>query len=231
MNKNKLKELIVLSVIFVVYNILVFVIPFKKNAVFFIVYLFTVISVIALAASYIIAFEKAKTLKSKFLGFPIFKIGYMYLIIQLILCFLFMAISSFANIPAWIAVVPCVIILGIAVISIIAVDTARETIVNIGQKQKSDMLFMRLLQADIETLAERASDANIKIKLSESAETVKYSDPVSNERLEDIETKITEVFNEIKSNINTENNNLEFLIVELNNLLSERNKKCKILKQ
>jgi len=53
----------------------------------------------------------------------------------------------------------------------------------------------------------------------------------SNAFLAEIELKMTEVFNEIKSIINIENNDvIESLIDKLNNLLLERNKKCKIFK-
>lgn len=230
MDKKRIREIIIFAVIFIVYNVLAFVIPFKKNAVFAVAYIFALISVIAFAANYIFAFEKAKTLKSKFLSYPIFRIGLLYLISQLILSTLLMVLTSFINIYVWIAIVPCILILAIAIIKTFTLDMAREKIENIAIKEEINTSFIGSLQIDIKTLSNRASNENIKTKLLKLSEAVKYSDPVSNEVLAEIESNIKIAFDELKTNINAGSNDVEPLVNELNNLLSERNDKCKIYK-
>ena len=57
------------------------------------------------------------------------------------------------------------------------------------------------------------------------AEKIRYSDPMSDEQLADIEDRITEKIAELKSSTDKTK-----IINELNSLLDERNRKIKIMK-
>ena len=57
------------------------------------------------------------------------------------------------------------------------------------------------------------------------AEKIRYSDPMSDEQLADIEDRITVKIAELKSSADKVK-----IINELNSLLDERNRKCKLLK-
>lgn len=235
-DKKRIREIIIFAVIFIVYNILVFVIPFKRNAVFAVAYIFTLISVTAFAASYIFAFEKTKTLKSKFLSFPIFRVGLLYLITQFILGILLMALTSFIGIYVWIAVILCILILAFAIIKTMTLDTAREKIENIAVKEEINTSFISSLQIEIKTLTNRVSNESIKNKLFDLYEAARYSDPVSGGGLAEIESDIKIKFEKIKSVINKNEDEDEdvktlILIDEMNGLLTERNEKCKLTKR
>ena len=141
-----------------------------------------------------------------------------------------MILSPFFTIQTWIAVVPCVLILSAAVIKALTIDMARDKITNTALKKEIDTSFVRALQADLKALSDRASEENIRLRLSKSAESVRYSDPVSKDTLAEIETKMSAVFDEIKSAVNAGNNDAEALIDELNDLLSARNEKCRMSK-
>ena len=230
MDKKRIRELIVIAVIFAVYNMLVFVMPFKRTDIFAISYVFALISILAFAACYFIAFGKPTTLKSKFLSFPIFKIGRIYLTVQLSLSTLFMILTSFIPIYRWIVIVPCVIILSIAIVKVVLIDVARGKMEDIAVKQEINTAFIRTLHVDLETLVSRVSTEPLKSLLSKLSESVRFSDPVSNEKLSEIELKMTEVFSEVKVDIQAGRHDVETQIDELNHLLVERNKLCRISK-
>ena len=97
---------------------------------------------------------------------------------------------------------------------------------NVLQCQRMKKVFyIRELQADIELLADSETNADVKTALTQLAEKIRFSDPMSNEQLTDLENKISTKIAVLK----TAASKLE-IITELNSLLDERNKKCKILK-
>ena len=107
----------------------------------------------------------------------------------------------------------------------ISAGAGRNEIERVEAKVQKKAFYIRELQADIELLADNESDAAVKAALTQLAEKIRFSDPMSNEQLADLENKISIKAAELK----TASSKLEF-ITELNSLLDERNKKCKILK-
>ena len=228
--KQRTREVIAFIVIFAVYNMLVWVIPFKRTGIFAISYVFALISILAFAACYYVAFIRTKTLKGKFLSLPILRIGKRYFIAQLFLSTLFMILTSFLAIDKWVVIVPCVLILAVAIVKTIFIDIARDKMEDIAIKEKVNTSFIRTLHVEIDALANRVSLEPLKEKLSKLSEAVRFSDPVSNATLSEVETKMQDVFAVIKSAVHAGQNDVEPQIDELNNLLLERNKLNRISK-
>lgn len=222
MKKTTKSAYTVLGMAFVLFNVIAFVVPIAKTATFWIAYTFTVIAFVLQIGIWIAAFKAAKTIRSKFLGIPIIYIGIVYFVIQLIVFAVFMV---FPIIPPWIAVIVCVLILGISAICLISADAARAEIARVEEKVNRKVLYIRELQVDVEMLAEQEQNEEIKTALKKLAEKIQYSDPMSNKALTDMETKIIEKVTKLK----TANKKLE-IITELDLLLTERNKKVQILK-
>ena len=78
---------------------------------------------------------------------------------------------------------------------------------------------------DVELLAGAETDTATKSALTRLAEKIRYSDPMNDGQLADIEDRITVKFAELKSSADKVK-----IINELNSLLDERNRKCKLLK-
>jgi len=230
MLKKRARELIVLMVILAVYNILVFVIPFKKTGIFAISYVFAIIAIIAFAACYFIAFDRSKTLKSKFLNIPIFQVGFIYLAAQLFLSTLFMAWASFFAVNSRVAIGSCALLLAIAIVKTITIDIAREKMENIAFKQEINTSFIRSLHVDLDDLASRAATEPLRSSLVKLSEAVRFSDPVSSDALSGIEEKMKAIFDEVSEAVREGQNDVEAQIDELGNLLQQRNKMCKISK-
>lgn len=222
MKKNSTKGYVLLGILFALVSIIAFAVPTAKTATFWIAYVFTAAAFAAQIGIWKTALGKEGTLKSKFLGFPIVHIGIVYAIIQVIA----FAVFLFApTLPTWSAIVVCPIIAGLSAVCMISADAGRNEIERVEAKVQNKVFYVREMQADIELLADNESDAAVKTALTHLAEKIRFSDPMSNEQLADLENKISIKAAELK----TASSKLE-IITELNSLMDERNKKCKILK-
>lgn len=222
MKKNSTKGYVVLGILFALVSIVAFAVPTAKTTTFWIAYVFTAAAFTAQIFIWKSALGKEETLKSKFLGFPVVHIGIVYAVIQVIAFAVFMFVPT---LPAWSAIVVCSVIAGVSAVCMISADTGRNEIERVEAEVQKKVFYIRQLQADIELLAGNESDATVKTALSQLAEKIRFSDPMSNEQLADLENKISTKVAELK----TASNKLE-IVTELNSLLDERNRKCKILK-
>lgn len=222
MKKNKGMAYAVLAIAFVLFNVIAFAVPTAKTSTFWIAYVFAAVAFVSQIAIWKFAFKGADTLKSKFLGIPLISVGITYLIIQLIAFAIFMA---FPIAPTWIAIVVCALILGISTICLIGTETGRKEINRVEEKVEKKVFYIKSLQVDIEMLASDETDAVTKAALTKLAEKIRFSDPMSSEVLEELEAEIAAKVKELK----TAENKVEIIKV-LDSLLTERNKKAKLLK-
>ena len=222
MKKNNLMSYFALSIVFALFNVIAFVIPTDKTATFWTAYAFSVVAFAVQIPLWKISLGKKDTLKSKFLGIPVIHVGITYLIIQLIAFAVFMILPT---LPVWLAVVVCTIILAISALCAIAGQAGANEINRVEEKIKVKRAFIQFLQTDIEILAETETDAETKAELKKLAEKVRFSDPMSHEILGELESRISAKVEEMKTAADK-----KALIEEITTLLTERNKKCKILK-
>mgnify|MGYP005774540859 CR=1 FL=1 len=222
MKKNTKLAYAVLGIVFILFNVIAFAVPTDKTITFWIAYAFTVVAFALQIGIWNAAFKATETLKSKFLGVPIIYVGIVYLVLQLIAFAVFMI---FPLIPSWIVVIACALVLGISAICLISADVARDEINRVEEKVNQKVFYIRELQADVEILAEQEQNPEIKTSLTRLAEKIRYSDPMSNVVLADLEARIREKVTALR----TADHKLE-IIAELDLLLAERNKKAKILK-
>ena len=222
MKKNGLMSYLALGIVFALFNVIAFAVPTDKTATFWTAYAFSVVAFAVQIPLWKIALEKKDTLKSKFLGIPVIHVGITYLIIQLIAFALFMI---FPTLPVWLAVVVCAIILAISALCAIAGQAGANEINRVEENIKVKRAFIQFLQVDIEMLAEAETDTETKAALSKLAEKVRFSDPMSHKMLGELESRISAKVEEMKTATDKKG-----LIAEVTTLLTERNKKCKILK-
>lgn len=222
MKKNNLMSYLALGIVFALFNVIAFVVPTDKTATFWIAYAFSVVALAVQIPLWKLALGKKDTLKSKFLGIPVIYVGLTYLVIQLIAFAVFM---SFPTLPVWLAIVVCSIILALSALCAIAGDAGANEIDRVEEKIKAKRTFIQFLQTDIEMLAETEADAETKAALKKLAEKVRFSDPMSHEMLGELESRISAKVEEMKTTADK-----KALVEEASTLLTERNKKCKILK-
>lgn len=220
MKNSKLSYMLV-GLMFVIFNVIAFVIPTPKLESFWIAYVFTIIAFLVQIFIFNKVLKKEQSLKSKFLGFPLINIGITFLVIQIIAFFIFM---MFPNIQCWITLVVCSLILGISGICLITVEIGRNEITRVENKVKEKVFYIKELQIDVEIMVKKCTDKQCKEELEKLVEAIKYSDPMSSEKLQDIENEIKSKINELGQSCSIEKIN------EVQNLIKERNEKCKILK-
>ena len=159
------------------------------------------------------------------------RVGILYLIAQFILTLVLTVINCFVAVPAWIAVILIIALLGYTVVNFIVKLTMKETIEQLEEKAVADVAFIESFRADCSSFLAGFSYAPLFEKVRELKETIQYSDPVSHASLYEIEEEMSGLFIQIKDDYN----NGQFMSVESNinkliSLIKERNIRCRQLK-
>ena len=211
----------ILLVIFLVFSCIVFVAPFERNAVFWISYGFAIVAIgiqIPLWKSAL----KGDSLKSKFLGLPLVQIGAVFLTIQLVLSLLQIMLPQ---IPVWAPIILDTVVLGTTCICLISGTVARTSIEQTETRIHEKVRYIWNLKDEIDILLVSETDPAVKKALSSLSETIRYSDPISDSSLANIEEMI-----EKKTRALSASKDKLALISEIRNLLNQRNIMCKSLK-
>lgn len=220
----------ILGIIAVAFSVVVLLIPFSKDNVFWIAYIFEIIAILIQIPIFKVAFDNADTIRSKFLGFPVFRVGYIYLFTQTIVSTVIIIINGLFHIPAWIAIIICTLILSIALICGISVEASREKIHKIEESQiksTSAMIELRNISSGLISLT---SDQTLKPELRKLAESFKYSDPVSSDETVQSENSLIKSLNVLAEKLSAGSADIND-IHEIQNKLSERNMICKSYKK
>ena len=229
MKKNAIRWWVVLGVVLVVYNVLAFALPFPKTAVFAVSYLFTMIAI--LAQIYVIrtAFYRGEGVKSKFYGFPIAKLGVIYLAVQLIAGLVFMALGLI--VPVWLPLALYVVLLGVAAVGFVAADAARDEVVRQEVKLEKDVSRMREFQAKGRALVTLNQVPEAARPLEKLAEDLRFSDPVSSEALTETEDQLAECLAQLQEAVSAQKTEQILSVCqEAEHILAERNQLCKLSK-
>lgn len=219
MMKNKNLGYVVLGILLVLFSVIAFVIPTEKTVTFWIAYVFSAIAIVVQIAIWKNALGKEDALKSKFLGLPVVHVGIVYLVVQIVAFAVFTAVPV---LPIWSAIVACAAILGFSVIFMIAGEAGRGEIERVEAKVQKKVFFIKELQTDVELLIDREMDTEIRAALQQLAEKIRFSNPMSDNALAEIESTIAARVTELKTG-----SDKMAIIHELDLLLAERNKKQK----
>lgn len=230
MTKNFKRFCIITILILVLYNILIFVIPYphKSNSIFWTSWTFGLLYICIQPIIYNFSITNAKTIKSKIYGFPIYWLAFITLIIQLLITLLFLILGTFIVVPYWILIILESILLVFTLTCFIANTTYKETIEELENINVVDTKFMDNLKLEAKLILEYDIPTDIKNKLKVFEDEIKYSDPVSNDALKNIETDLYTKFIIVKNKINgkdydTLNDDIDKLIL----ILKERNQMAK----
>ena len=230
LNEKEKKGVLVLALLFVVYTLIVLAVPFAKGGMFWFTYLFTAVAFGVQAYVFKLSFEKEAGAKSKFYGFPIARVGVLYLAVQIVLGLVFMALAAVA--PVWLALVLYLALLVAAAVGVIATDSIRDEVERQDTQLKKDVATMRALQSKAAALPARCEDATAKASLEKLAEEFRYSDPVSAPALADLETDMAATMEELSAAV-TDGDNAAVLALckKISATLAERNRLCKLNKK
>jgi hypothetical protein len=116
-------------------------------------------------------------------------------------------------------------------IATIKAEVAGDVVGAIDNKIKAQTFFIKNLTVDAQNLLARANTPETKAVVNKVYEAIRYSDPMSNENLDDIESRIGYEFKTFEMAVKNGdvaiiNSQSEELLILINN----RNNKCKALK-
>lgn len=230
-DKKAKSTIAVYAIILLVYVLAFLILPFNKIAASWISFIFTVIAIVGSLLVCGCAFKAKETLVSKIYGFPIFRVGAVYAIVQLIVGIIICAIGAFVLIPYWIALLLSVIFLGAAAIGVIVTDNTRDLIEEIDDSVKIKTENVTFFQINIAGIVDECENDEVKAELVKLNELFQFSDPVTNDSTKEIEATITAMLSELKTVVvDGSTSDIKELIKKLTNSLNQRNRICKATK-
>ena len=225
MKKDTIRASVVVVVILIAYNFAVFMIPCLKTPTFWISWGFTLLAFLVAGVAIYNSLLKNPDAKSRFYGFPLAKLAFFYLVIQVVVGGICMALGHIT--PWWVATVLDAIILALAVIGLIGAETVVEEIHTQDAKLKKDVSLMRSLQSKVNQIAAQSENAEIKAL----ADEFRYSDPVSNDAIADAEADLVAAVDELQTAyVDGDSEAVAKLCRRAFALLAERNRLCKLNK-
>ncbi len=233
LDKNTIKNLIIFAVVLVLYNVISFAIPFKHTPTFWGAYIFGMVSVILQIGVVLLAANGAETLRKKVYAFPVFRMGIIYLAVQLGVSLVFSVAANFIeNFPGWIIYVVSVIILGVFIVLVLLTDTAKDEIIKLEEEEERQTVQIKTFRINIDSIMRRVDDKDLLKLLEKLSDTAKYSDPVSCEELYAIESEITDKIGELGSTIQIGDiSYAKVLAGQIIDLFEDRNAQCKMYKR
>lgn len=222
------------AIAFVVFNVITFVAANETvglsavDSSFWVGYVFITIAFIGNLICSLLFFKEEN--KSKvFLNIPIINLAYSALVVSLIVGAVAMAVPM---IPYWIGVIVDVLVLALYAIAIVKASVAADIVNDVEQQVKIQTFFIKSLTVDADSLMARAKSDEMKAETKKVYEAIRYSDPMSNDALANIEKQIQNEFNAFADAVKNDDITLaKSSADELVILTNDRNKKCKLLKR
>lgn len=228
-NKNAIRTCVVAAIVLVLFCVIAFAIPFVRTGTFWLAFVFGVVAIAAQLYVMKVAFaDGGDSVKSKFYGFPIARVGVIYMLVQVVLSLLFMALAKW--VPGWVVLVVSVIALGAAAIGFVAADAARDEVTRQDVQLKKDVTTMRALQSKLRML-EGQCTPETAAEVAKLSEAFRFSDPVSRDVLEDIEAELSACVDTLQQAVvDGDNDAVLSLCKKCTTVLHERNQLCKLNK-
>lgn len=232
MNKKTKSLVAVYGVLAVVYILLFTLIPFHKNAASWLTFAFTVISFAGGLFITHYAFSGSGSLVSKVYGYPIFRVGALYVGLQFVIGALICIVAAFVNVPYWVALIVSILLIGAVAIGLIATDNIKDIVEAEDAKIENITKAVSTFNVDMAGIMDICDNAEVKKELQKLAEDFRFSDPVSSGETKIIEDELFAEIDKLKAVVS--DNNTENAIAQIkkvSNKLSERNRICKANKR
>ena len=222
----------VLLIVAALFSAAVFLIPFEKDEpAFWIGYIAELTAIILQIPVFKLAYPVGSDLKSKVLGYPLFKIGVSYLVVQTILSFVLIALGSSGSIPTWLAVLLCLVVLGVALLFGMSANMARTAISNLETATAVDTKLMKSLALRAQNFVNKTNNPTLQGELRKLSEKITYSDPVSSPAIADAEYRLSALFGQLEAAVTSpQGAGAMELCKSVNIALDDRNAACKASK-
>ena len=226
------KASLIYTIVMIAYNVVLFsIVGFSDHSVsFWISYTFMMVAFLSVAIVSFFIKDNTPQTKDWVFGFPPLKHTIIYIIVELVLSILFMALDG-VDCPWFISLSVQIIVFAFFVVMVVSCFIAQDTITTIQRNVKDSTTFLNLLRIDVEMICEKAPDEETKKAFTALSEKIRYSDPMSNPNLFELEKQLSYYVNEAANSLSANDKQTALHYCELaTTSLIERNKKCKALK-
>lgn len=230
MKKNTTRVLLVGLIALVLYNMIVFLVPFdRETAAYWLSYAFTMIAFGVAGVAVYNGMLKNPDAKSNFYTFPMVRIGLNYAVIQLIAGLVVMIAGQW--LAWWLVTLVYAIGLGVVIALLIAADATVDQIKTMDGQLKARVSHMRAIQSKVIHLEGQCADSAAREAVKKLAEELRYSDPVSSPAVAEAEHELSALVDAIQDAVaDGEAAVIVQLCTKASSLLAERNRLCKLSK-
>lgn len=230
MNRNFKYYIAAWAVLAVIFNVIAFATPAvagasKFDGAFWSGYVLIMLALIGQLVCAYFAF-KAKSKEQIFLRLSLVTVSYSALILSFVVGAACMLIP---NLPNWVGIILCALILGFTAVSVIKANAAAELVRETDTRVKEKTAFIRMMTVDADNLMARAQTDEAKAMCKKVYEALRYSDPMSCNALSETEAEISEKFSAFAAAVKNGENASE-LADDLLALIGDRNRMCKVMK-
>ncbi len=230
MNRNFKYYIAAWAVLAVIFNVIAFATPAvagasKFDSAFWSGYVLIMLALIGQLVCAYFAF-KAKSKEQIFLRLSLVTVSYSALILSFVVGAACMLIP---NLPNWVGIILCALILGFTAVSVIKANAAVELVRETDTRVKEKTAFIRMMTVEADNLMARAQTDEAKAMCKKVYEALRYSDPMSCNALSGTEAEISEKFSAFAAAVKNGENASE-LADELIALIGDRNRMCKVMK-
>ena len=230
MNRNFKYYIAAWAVLAAIFNVIAFATPAvagasKFDGAFWSGYVLIMLALIGQLVCAYFAF-KAKNKEQIFLRLSLVTVSYSALILSFVVGAACMLIP---NLPNWVGIILCALILGFTAVSVIKANAAAALVHETDARVKEKTAFIRMMTVDADNLMARAQTDEAKAMCKKVYEALRYSDPMSSEALSGTEAEISKEFTAFAAAVKNGENASE-LADELLALIGDRNRMCKVMK-
>ena len=232
---KKYTSLIIAGILAVAFTAIILIIPFEKSAISWMGYAFELVAIAAQLLFIKVAFkDNTIELKSKLYGYPIFRIGYIYLGVQTVVSVICLIAGAFLEDGElwWLVAVIEILVVAAAAIGLIATVETREIVERTEFAVVVDTVFIDGLKIEMTTLNSLCAGKPCGSAVEKLYEQVRYSDPVSVPELKAVEDGVYNAVMQLKSLVAEGND--DSIIQQCNTvsiMMADRNNRVKTLKR
>ena len=224
MRNNWKRYILVLIIAALLYSLLAFILPFERNAVFYIAYGCAMLLILAQLLVAWRAFGDRQKAASFIYGIPMVRIGGILAAVQLAGGIVLMLLARL--LPVLYAVLAEGFFLGTATILLVINDAQKETLTRQDERLKERTQTMHQLQAYAEQMVEE--NQQLLPMLRKLSREMRFSDPVSSEATAQAEEMLKQSMEDLKAALDNENEQQAAAACrEALRVLSERNRICR----
>lgn len=224
-SQNQKRQIVLLCIVLGILHIVVLFVPLQRSFLFWLAYLCDFIAILAQFPIMSLAFKNGEDAKSRFYGFPIARVGMLYLAIQFVAGMLVMLFSRWLSL--WFVILLFAAIIAFCGIGVIGADITRDKIEQIEYDTYVNTQTMKNFYAVVKQLSAQYAYAPLR----QFAEELRYSDPVSHDGLQEVEQRLKQSIVYLQDVLHQgDSKQIDQAIRQAMVILEERNILCKQLK-